>query len=345
MGSGEWGAALGPRSDWQDATPIASCEKRSQPIRPSATAEDASTLNVRAEVVYRWLDGLLVLVAPLGCATTDAPVPVARAAWSTTACVDAPSTGRGVPIEPEGAPGWLGIEIAAKDSPEPPATLVHDVTPGSPAAVAGVCVGDELLSIAGSTVSAPSRASTLVAGLAPGQSVGIGLVRRGSRRLVRVSVEERPSFERVMELRFVGKAAPTLEGLRTPPGLPAGATEGLRGKVAIIAFWATRCLRCQVALRVLSRLHDELAERGFTIVAVTTDSAQEARQTATQLRIPYPITLDPDQAATVSYRAWRLPAFYVVDHRGVIRRVLIGYSEEHLSEARALVEELLEALH
>jgi hypothetical protein len=72
-----------------------------------------------------------------------------------------------------------------------PGVKVAGVTPGSPAAKAGVAEGDVLLEVAGQPIANLAGFSGILRGLAPGQTVKVRLSRGGAERLLDVTVVER----------------------------------------------------------------------------------------------------------------------------------------------------------
>jgi S1-C subfamily serine protease len=72
-----------------------------------------------------------------------------------------------------------------------PGVKVAGVTPGSPAAQAGVAEGDVLLEVAGQPVANLAGFSAILRGLAPGQTVKVRLSRGGAEQVLDVTVAER----------------------------------------------------------------------------------------------------------------------------------------------------------
>jgi len=78
---------------------------------------------------------------------------------------------------------------SARDS----GVLVMAVTPGAPAAQAGVLVGDVLLAVGDSQVASPDQLLDLMQMMAAGRSVTLHLLRAGNALDVKVTVAERPA--------------------------------------------------------------------------------------------------------------------------------------------------------
>lgn len=103
------------------------------------------------------------------------------------------------PADPAGR-GWLGVQIQPLDEGlreafdfRKPGVLVGEVTPGSPAARAGIMRGDILVSVDGKKVANPEELTAAVREHQPGDSVAIGRVRDGREQRVNVILEGTPS--------------------------------------------------------------------------------------------------------------------------------------------------------
>ena len=108
------------------------------------------------------------------------------------------------PIDDDNLAGALGIR---KNRGE----LIRSVTPGGPAARAGIQQGDVIVTINGRPVTEEERLAYLVSNLSVGARVPIELIRNGQRRTVTVVVGERPTEEDLAKLSGVEDDAPVRE--------------------------------------------------------------------------------------------------------------------------------------
>ena len=94
---------------------------------------------------------------------------------------------------------WLGVglqpltvELAKKFGVQDgEGVLVNEVFDKDPAAVAGIKPGDVITKVDGSLVDSPNKLSRLVAGVPPGSTVDVEVVRDGRRMLLNVALSER----------------------------------------------------------------------------------------------------------------------------------------------------------
>jgi putative serine protease PepD len=84
---------------------------------------------------------------------------------------------------------YLGLTSAAG----PGGVAVAEVTPGGPAARAGVRAGDRVVSVDGRSVSEPSDVTEALDGRAPGDSVELEVERDGTREQIDITLGTRPA--------------------------------------------------------------------------------------------------------------------------------------------------------
>jgi len=77
------------------------------------------------------------------------------------------------------------------------------------------------------------------------------------------------------------------------------------------------------------------------VLGITADAPQLAKETAQRWKMPYAVASDRFQKTATAYRVDAIPAVYVVDKKGVIREVLIGYDLTRREATDKLIETLL----
>jgi thiol-disulfide isomerase/thioredoxin len=130
-------------------------------------------------------------------------------------------------------------------------------------------------------------------------------------------------------------------------------TSSLRGNVAVINFWGTWCPPCRREFPHLVALGKKLAsEPRFRLVAVSCGSNVESelrQETADFLQrqqAELPVYWDPDNQAraevdrTIGFDGY--PTTLVVDAKGVIRGVIVGYTPGDETVLEHLVRTLLD---
>jgi len=119
----------------------------------------------------------------------------------------------------------------------------------------------------------------------------------------------------------------------------------LRGKVVLADFWTYTCINWLRTLGYLRAWAEKYGEHGLVVVGVHTpefpfeSDVDNVREAATELRVEYPIALDPDYGvwSAFSNRYW--PAAYFADAEGRIRHHQFGEGEYEMCER--VVQQLL----
>ena len=114
----------------------------------------------------------------------------------------------------------------------------------------------------------------------------------------------------------------------------------VKGKVVFIHFWVSSCSYCvkeMCTLESFSRKHHAEGVRAFSINAGET--RHNAMRYTENLKISYPILLDPDLSVTRSYGVSGVPTTYILDRQGVLRFKILGEitAEKLDSVARTLL--------
>lgn|SRR6478735_1954812 len=281
----------------------------------------------------------------LGCASAPPAAQQARPETPRAAAVTAatpPSVQAPVDLKyATSKTPWLGIEM--EDLPGGrPGILVARVLRGSPAAGAGLRAGDEILGLAGASLSAPTDLSRALRELDVGEEVPVAVRRGGESRIFRVALAGQPAFEDQLRLAFVGLPAPSISGVVTFQGEAASLRE-LRGKVVLLEFWASWCEVCRYLAPVLGRWQRAYRPAGLEVVGLTLDPPDVAAAAAFRVGMAYTLASDAGGEVTESYLATQIPAVFVIDRQGIVADVMVGVQSARLDEVQELIGRLLDA--
>jgi thiol-disulfide isomerase/thioredoxin len=105
---------------------------------------------------------------------------------------------------------------------------------------------------------------------------------------------------------------------------PRVSIAGLRGRPAIIHFWASWCGPCVKEAPQLARLAGELHGRATLVGVDWSDSHAGAAAFVRRHRWTFPVLIDGSGAVGSSYRITGLPTTFLLDADGRIIRRLIG---------------------
>ena len=235
--------------------------------------------------------------------------------------------------------GWIGILVAGvADSGS--GIQVMGVVPDSPAASAGIAAGDLLLGTNERTFDGPDALVALIRSSAPGSVLRFKGRRTGATRTFEVSVEPAPDENTVLERIFVGRPAPSLDGVVGVSDAAAPSWLQLRGRVVVLDFWAPWCGVCHVVADDLNRWQHEFGKR-LQVVGIAAGTVEDVSRLAPQFHMEYLVAADPSEAVSTAFSASAVPLVVVVDAAGVVRAITLGYSSARMSAMKNIVAQLV----
>lgn len=149
------------------------------------------------------------------------------------------------------------------------------------------------------------------------------------------------------------KAVPGLQEVKERPAAPdftlvnpdggKVSLKDFRGKVVFLNFWATWCESCRQEMPSMERLYREFRSKGLEIVAVNVkEKRQDALAFVKELKLSYPVLMDPEGEVGLLYGAFGLPATYLIDRNGVVLARMWGPADWYSPAARGLIKTLVE---
>ena len=244
-----------------------------------------------------------------------------------------------VPLPPAAfvGPPWLGVSM---DAGGDIGVTVEHVVRGSPAEKGGVRAGDRIVGVDGAKITAPGHVTRAVGAHKVGETISVEVERRGAAVTASVVLASRPSGDEILKMDLVGAAAPAWSKVSALAGAPTSIDQ-LKGRVVLLDFWASWCGPCRMLAPRLSALKDKFGAQGLSVVGITTDDAEKAAVFAEKTQMRYGIVVDKEGATSRAYGVTALPTMLLVDKKGVVREVFIGYDPGADARVEAALKTLL----
>lgn len=153
--------------------------------------------------------------------------------------------------------------------------------------------------------------------------------------------QSKVDYKVVPIMQAMKENAPTPDFSLTTPDGKKISLKDFRGKVVLLNFWASWCVPCREEMPSMEKLYQEYKDKNFTILAVAVkDRKQDSINFVKELKLTYPIALDPDGQVGMSYGAWGLPATYLIGPKGEGLARGWGPAEWYGPAARQLIRDL-----
>jgi thiol-disulfide isomerase/thioredoxin len=121
--------------------------------------------------------------------------------------------------------------------------------------------------------------------------------------------------------------------------------EELRGKVVLVDFWTYTCINWLRTLGYVRAWAEKYRDQGLVVVGVHTPEfpfekdVDNVRWAAENMRVEYPVALDPNYAIWRAFSNQYWPAVYIADAEGRIRHHQFG--EGGYEECERVIQQLL----
>ena len=138
-----------------------------------------------------------------------------------------------------------------------------------------------------------------------------------------------------------GAPMPPISAPRIGEGAPIELA-ALKGKVVYVDFWASWCVPCRLSMPTLESLYKKHSAQGFTVVGFNKDvEAADAKRFLQRVTVSFPLALDAKDAAAQAFDVKAMPSGYLVDRKGVVRKVHRGFTQETAATLEKEIADLL----
>ena len=120
-------------------------------------------------------------------------------------------------------------------------------------------------------------------------------------------------------------------------------SQGLKGSVVILDFWATWCPHCKQAMPFLNDLQQRYGKQGLQVIGMSVDELppQSIKAYAAEKRLEYLVVMAPRRIQE-EFGIRALPVLFVVNRDGVVVEQMLGFSDVHGRILENLVKKLLQ---
>lgn len=114
------------------------------------------------------------------------------------------------------------------------------------------------------------------------------------------------------------------------------------GKVVYLDFWASWCGPCAESMPFLSDMQAQLGGKGLEVVGVNLDEERgEAERFLQKYPVGFTVAADPESLCPNLFEVQAMPSSYLIDRKGKIRHVQLGFRDSERAEIRRKIEHLL----
>ena len=117
----------------------------------------------------------------------------------------------------------------------------------------------------------------------------------------------------------------------------------LRSKVVLLTFWAPWCAPCRDELQEFERLFTKYRDKGFVVIGISVETSKNGVSSfLKKVPVTFPVVIDATDRLAESYRITSLPASFLVDRTGVVRKRYWGFEKSSLSNFETDISVLIQ---
>lgn len=112
----------------------------------------------------------------------------------------------------------------------------------------------------------------------------------------------------------------------------------------LLSFWATWCKPCMEEMTELNKIYEELKDKGFTLLAISTDNEKTVAKVKPLVKsknFNFIVLLDKNSDVARKYYAQQIPYSVLIDKDGKIISTHMGYMKGDEKKLREKILNLL----
>ena len=115
-----------------------------------------------------------------------------------------------------------------------------------------------------------------------------------------------------------------------------------KDQVVYLDFWASWCEPCRKSFPWMQKLHNQYRKQGLRVITINLDKdKKETLRFLREFRIGFPVALDPEGKVATRYGVKAMPSSYLIDRKGRIRDVHLGFLEKDQKSIENKIKKLL----
>jgi len=117
-----------------------------------------------------------------------------------------------------------------------------------------------------------------------------------------------------------------------------------KGQVLYVDFWASWCGPCAQSFPFLNEMHEQLKDKGLQIVGINLDeNPEDAKAFLAKIPASFKVVADASKQCATDFDVKAMPSSYLIDRKGIVHHMHLGFRPGDAKDLRALVESLLAA--
>jgi peroxiredoxin len=105
----------------------------------------------------------------------------------------------------------------------------------------------------------------------------------------------------------------------------------LKGKVVLLDFWATWCSPCRETILHVEAIYEKYKDKGVEVIGINMDESSKINAVVEFIKdngMKYQVISDANGNVGSQYSVTSIPRFFIIDKKGNIDKMIIGYDPD-----------------